>query len=133
LYAVCDECETIWLEPNTSTSRLVPDSVDAKCPFTGQELFGSSSRWASTEDIRGTKWESEAIVDLPLNLDDASDVQVSKADESGSDPSYVTGEDAASALDVPALTPPARDLQLEKPQPLSDDWAYGQDEPRPGC
>jgi hypothetical protein len=148
LFAICDECETIWLQPDTSSKRFHPDSRDPKCPITGRELFGEHSRWANTEDIRGTVWESEVIVELPSAAIDAGNRAELISEET--DPAASTraqlhptqdpkdagedlvdaGEDLASALDVPALTPPSVDHEAPT---ILEDWSYGQDEPRPGC
>lgn len=127
LYALCDECETIWLEPSTSSKRTTTHSENPQCPFTEQALYGPHSRWATTEDIRGTVWESETIVELPIAMEDVSEGAESEV-------LYVTNEDAASPLDVPTLTQPEPKSDGEPmKQPHTDDWAYGQDEPRPGC
>ena len=127
LYALCDECETIWLEPTTSSEPITLDAEDPKCPFTNQDLFGAHSRWATTEDIRSTAWESETIVELPMTLADGLEGAASEV-------LFVTNEDLASPLDVPTLSPPGQKLDDESlKQSYTDDSAYGQDEPRPGC
>jgi hypothetical protein len=126
LYALCDECETIWLQPNTQSQRLVPDSDNPRCPFSAEDLYGPHSRWATTEDIRGTPWETETIVELPMTLGDDPE------DKSPETP-FVTHEDFASPLDIPTLTQPELEHDSSSLQPYRDDWAYGQDEPRPGC
>lgn len=122
LYAMCDECEAIWLKPDILGPYQFPDTEDPVCPVSGEAIYGPGSRWATTEDVRETDWESEVVIDLPGDL----------PDQSGSE-SFVTSEDQASALDVPPLSS-AFDEPEKKPVDLhSDDWAYGQDEPRPGC
>jgi len=122
LYAMCDECEATWLKPDILGPSQFPDSEDPLCPVSGQALYGPGSRWATPEDVRGTDWESEVVIDLPVDL--ISD------GESGV---FVTGEDQASALDVPPLASPSEKSQSKPADLHSDDWAYGQDEPRPGC
>lgn len=126
LYALCDECETIWLEPNTQSQRFVPDAENPRCPFSGEELYGPLSRWATTEDIHGTPWEIESILELPMTVSDHTE------DKSTEVP-FVTNEDFASPLDIPTLAEPNVDHSKCDSQPYRDDWAYGQDEPRPGC
>ncbi len=129
LFAICDECEAIWLQPNTSSKYLTPDPEEPLCPFSQQPLYGPSSRWATTEDVLGTEWESQTIIDLPVSLIEGSNELLTTTDEAA----FVTDEDIASALDVPTLSPPARTVDNATAEPHSDDWAYGQDEPRPGC
>jgi hypothetical protein len=119
LYAMCDECEAIWLEPTTTAAHHFPDAEEPLCPLTGVPLYGSSSRWATTEDIRGTKWENEVIVDLPLDIGTDSE-------------GMVTGDDIAGALDVPPIDPALND-DSRNSQSRPEDLAYGKDEPRPGC
>lgn len=126
LYALCDECETIWLQPSTHSQRTVPDSENPQCPFSSESLYGPHSRWATTEDIRGTAWEAETIVELPMNLG------IETEDQSPETP-FVTNEDFASPLDMATRTEPESDQDLNSMQPHRDDLAYGQDEPRPGC
>ncbi len=122
LYAMCDECEAIWLEPSTSAKHQFPDPEDPLCPLTSIPLYGSSSRWATTEDIQGTDWENEVVVDLPSDVSPTFD-----------DPPFVTGEDLAGGLDVPPISESngnkSRTLSIES----REDLAYGKDEPRPGC
>lgn len=122
LYAMCDECEAIWLEPSTSAKHIFPDAEDPLCPLTNVPLYGSTSRWASVEDIKGTAWEFEVIVDVPSDVSPASD-----------DPPYVTGEDLAGALDVPPIAENAGNLPRSRTEGRPEDLAYGKDEPRPGC
>lgn len=122
LYAMCDECEAIWLKPDTLGPAEFPDSEDPLCPVSGQSLYGPNSRWATPEDVRETDWESEVVIDLPIDLVDSNDAGV-----------FVTGEDQASALDVPPLASPSERSNKKSADLHADDWAYGQDEPRPGC
>lgn len=120
LYAMCDECEAIWLQPTTASPHQFPDAEDPKCPLTGIALYGSSSRWATTEDIKGTDWEFEVVVDLPCDIGQSSDDRL------------VTGEDLAGGLDVPPIGQPERsEISAEEAKQI--DLAYGKDEPRPGC
>ncbi|MBX3423605.1 MAG: hypothetical protein KF752_18770 [Pirellulaceae bacterium] len=121
LYAMCDECEAIWLLPSTSTAHFFPDSEHPLCPISGEFLFGDNSRWASLADLRGSQWENEVIINLP------GDISIETV---GGE--FVTGEDQAGALDVPPV--PARTgVASPSAEPHSKDLAYGQDEPRPGC
>jgi hypothetical protein len=121
LFAMCDECEAIWLQPSTTSPHQFPDAEDPICPLTSIPLYGSNSRWATTEDIKGTDWENEVVVDLPCDIGQSSD-----------DPPLVTGEDLAGGLDVPPISQPVGNTSLSH-HTRQEDLAYGKDEPRPGC
>lgn len=121
LYAMCDECEAIWVQPTTTAPHQFPDAEDPTCPLTGIPLYGSGSRWATTEDIKGTDWENEVIVDLPCEIGQSTD-----------DLPLVTREDSAGGLDVPPISQPVG-KQVLSAESLLEDLAYGKDEPRPGC
>lgn len=118
---MCDECEAIWLQPTTTAPHQFPDCEDPACPLTGIPLYGSSSSWATTEDIKGTEWENEVVVDLPCEIGQGVD-----------DPPLVTGEDLAGGLDVPPIGLTIGNNSLS-PEARQEDLAYGKDEPRPGC
>ena len=123
LFALCDECEAIWLEPSTSSEHQFIDSQEPRCPLCHKPLYDEHCRWALPEDLLGTPWASESIINLP-NL----------PEQIGTEPTLVTDEDEAGGLDVPPLTQPLGDRAgNESSQSRADDWAYGQDEPRPGC
>lgn len=64
-YALCDECEAIWLEPDTSTIKQFPDAENPVCPICSAPIYGEHSRWALPQDIAGTHWEAQAIFDVP--------------------------------------------------------------------
>jgi hypothetical protein len=61
-YAMCDECEAIWLEPDTGAEKQFPDAENAKCPVCGEDLFGSAARWSLPTDIQGSSWEANSIL-----------------------------------------------------------------------
>ena len=68
---VCDECEAIWLEPDTSTPHIYPDAEDARCPVCEESLWYGKSRWAGQHDLTLLGWS--AAVDTKLNLTDSGD------------------------------------------------------------
>ncbi len=70
---VCDECEAIWLEPDTSTPHQYLDLEDAMCPICGEALWGLQSRWATADDVDVLGWESAVNRDLNLTEDDLGD------------------------------------------------------------
>jgi hypothetical protein len=127
LYALCDECEAIWIKPDLLGPVRFPDSEDPQCPISGQALYGPYSRWATPEDVKGTEWESEVVIDLPV------DITMEPGADQAATGVFVTNEDHASALDVPPLASPAETSPHQTSELHSEDWAYGQDEPRPGC
>lgn len=58
-FALCDECEAIWLKPDLQAERIFPDAENATCPICNADLFGSQARWATKQELHGTSW-SEA-------------------------------------------------------------------------
>ena len=62
---MCDECEALWLAPNTDSPRTFPDAADPKCPICQQDLYGPQAHWSLAEELRGTEWMSNAIFDVP--------------------------------------------------------------------
>lgn len=67
---LCDECEAIWLEPDTSTAHQYPDVEDAKCPICKEALFGPAGRWASADDIETLNWRYAVNPDLDMAGDE---------------------------------------------------------------
>ena len=133
LYAMCDECEAMWLEPTTDSPKQFPDAEHPKCPICAGPLYGDSSRWAEPQDLKDSPWQDAAIYDLP------------SADPTPED--FLTPDDYAGEWDGPPVSEPTDDqvpkvseADAEHPRPTVDDLpysepdiAYGDDEPRPGC
>ena len=67
---VCDECEAIWLEPDTSTDHVYPDAEHAECPVCSQPLWGRQSRWADYADIELLHWTFAVNPALDLSSDE---------------------------------------------------------------
>lgn len=63
LFALCDECEAIWMVPDPEAKLQFPDPENPTSPWSGQPLYGSHSRWATPQDIVGTVWESVAQIE----------------------------------------------------------------------
>lgn len=53
---ICDECEAIWLEPDTSTPHQYPSVDHPVSPVNGAPLWGETSRWATIEDVDALGW-----------------------------------------------------------------------------
>ncbi len=126
LYAMCDECEAIWTEPNTDTKKVYPKAVDPLCPICARPLFGPQAHWAQPEEVtREPNWSVAAIFELPSSLEQpiSSDLLVM--------------EDIATDLDAPA-TPEFDESEDDaidftaSDESLADS-SYGQDDPKPGC
>jgi hypothetical protein len=120
LFAMCDECESMWTVPDLQSPHHFPDAELPACPISGLPLYGVHSHWATAADLVGTAWESAVICE--------SD-QAASASSDGA--TLVTSEDIAGGLDVPPISQPLG----SQPAPHNpiDDLAYGKDEPRPGC
>ena len=48
---VCDECEAIWLEPDTTSEHQYPDPENAKCPVCGDHLWNGNNHWANRVEV----------------------------------------------------------------------------------
>ena len=126
LYAMCDECEAMWLRPNTDSKRIYPSGEEPSCPVCGRPLFGTQARWAEPEDIAGEPdWSLAAIFEMPNSLEQpqANDLLVV--------------DDIAADLDAPEAHRQSREHDTASSADLSGitsaDNSYGQDEPKPGC
>ena len=139
LFAMCDECEAIWLEPSTSAPAQFPDACEPLCPLCARPLYGPQAHWARSEEVLDLNWNEAAIFDLPSmeigpNLDNSSP----QSEEQG----LVTPEDTVDALDAPPAATAHREIRDTTSEPLHKrevvgydelDEAYGQDDPKPGC
>ncbi|WP_417731734.1 hypothetical protein [Rosistilla oblonga] len=67
---VCDECESIWLEPDVTTPHQYPDASDARCPKCTDPLWGPQSRWATREDLVQLGWQDRVDPELNGEPDD---------------------------------------------------------------
>tara|TARA_R110002049_G_scaffold27321_2_gene94333 strand:- start:602448 stop:602747 length:300 start_codon:yes stop_codon:yes gene_type:complete len=67
---VCDECEAIWLEPDTSTDHVYPSAEDAACPICALPLWGPQSRWATQADIEVLGWTHAVNPALDMSSDE---------------------------------------------------------------
>ncbi len=54
---VCDECEAIWVQPDTTSDHQYPNAVDARCPICNDPLWGKNSRWAVQADVDALSWQ----------------------------------------------------------------------------
>lgn len=66
-YILCDDCETMWLEPDPQSPHSFPDSESPACPVCGQPMFGPQARWATVEDLVQLGWHDQCIVE-PMHL-----------------------------------------------------------------
>ena len=133
-YAICDECEAMWLEPSTSSEARFPKARDPLCPICQAPLFGPQSRWALPDDLGRTEWAEQAIFDLPLDsIPGSAEVRLI---DSPQEEEFLTTDDIVDTLDAPPLpeaTEPSADSLSSESNTGTNDIAYGQDEPRPGC
>lgn len=67
-YAMCDECEALWLTPTTNAPHNFPDVSEPRCPVCQQPLYGEQADWAHGEELQGTQWLANCIFDVP-NMD----------------------------------------------------------------
>lgn len=119
LYAVCDECESIWLEPAIDAKRRYAATQEPTCPICNRAMYGPQSHWARSEDLRSfPEWQNAAIFDMPSNSLD------------GTVDDLLAVDDKADDLDAIHLGF-NEDTQCHDAGEV--DNSYGQDEPKPGC
>lgn len=138
LYAMCDECEAIFLEPSTSSPRRFPCSEAPDCPICSRPLYGPQAHWATSQELQHTDWNAAAIFEVSgeevANREPSNE---HSPDTSTTD--FITSEDIAGDLDAPPhFTPKSSPLPqsrptVDEPPSSENDIAYGQDEPKPGC
>lgn len=63
LYALCDECEAYWLEPDISREPRFPDPENQICPVTGGDMFGEQSSWATEAEVAGSEWQEKVTIE----------------------------------------------------------------------
>ncbi len=54
---VCDECEALWTEPDTTSEHQWRDAEDPRCPICNESLWSSNGRWALREDLERIGWQ----------------------------------------------------------------------------
>lgn len=129
-YVLCDDCETVWLEPDVKSEHVYPDVESAACPICRQPLYGAQSRWATEQDIIALGWRDQCVVE-PARLPNQKEEDL------------LEPEDIATDLDAPEppeihahelhghVASPAEELAEVTPQiDGSEDEAA---EPKPGC
>ncbi len=82
-YAMCDECEALWLAPDTDTPQTFPDACNPKCPICQQDLYGPQAHWSLADELRGSEWMSNAIFDVS-NLDSTTPESLASLDDDAS-------------------------------------------------
>lgn len=69
---VCDECEAIWLQPDTQGVHVYADPESPLCPLSGMGLYDSKvSRWANASDVAMLGWTDRIAHDLTFDPNDA--------------------------------------------------------------
>ncbi len=64
-FILCDECEALWLEPNTASEHSYVDPENPSCPICRGALW-STSRWALQDDIKTLGWSGAVDPDLDI-------------------------------------------------------------------
>lgn len=120
-YALCDECEATWTEPDTASQKTFPDAENPRCPICIADLFGPQAHWAHADELRGTRWSEYAIA-----IDIAPDQERHTLDG---------GKESMAAQPEPKIANPAADLDasLAEHGDRDEDHACGEDETKPGC
>lgn len=56
LVILCDECDALWLSPDTSTPPLFPDQPELPCPACEGNLMDPPAHWASLGELFQRGW-----------------------------------------------------------------------------
>lgn len=127
-YILCDDCETMWLEPDVNSPHSFPDSESPSCPVCGQPLFGSQARWASISELVEFGWQNQCIVEptqSALHPDDLLDPDDLAVDLDSPEPLPVHHHDLHGNHEAP------KDQLAEVIPQL--DRVDEKSEPKPGC
>lgn len=62
-YILCDDCETLWLQPDVSSAHAYPDVEAPACPVCRMPLYGAQARWASEKDLVELGWREQCVVE----------------------------------------------------------------------
>lgn len=125
-YILCDDCETLWLEPEQSSGQHLTQIESPACPVCRLPLYGPQSRWATEQDLLELGWREQCVIE-PVRA--------------AADDDLLEPEDIATDLDAPQ--PPVAhehdpDHDLSPAEQLADvtpqiDELDEASEPRPGC
>lgn len=64
LVGLCDECDAMWMVPDTATLPIFPSQPDVPCPFCGVGSGWEHWKNATWEQIQGTRWEKSVALRL---------------------------------------------------------------------
>lgn len=144
-YALCDECEALWLSPDTNADKQFPEAENPSCPICSQPLYGSQANWTRAEDLADTDWAEQSIFEMPTKFvtSDRDDVlasqsptQDAKSADIPAEPSSVDCASSPPEAPAPIEAPSSIDAPtaIDAPDPIDEqDESYGQDDPKPGC
>lgn len=126
-YALCDECEATWIEPDNSSQKTFPDAEHPQCPICAADLFGPQAHWSQADELRGSKWSEFAIaIEVPPDSE-------RHTLEPGKE--YLASTSAAQLAEssTESDTSPSQDVACDKDQARAQDEVNLGDEPKPGC
>lgn len=127
-YILCDDCETLWMEPDVQSKHVYPDSDSPCCPVCQQPLFGTQARWANEQDLWELGWHAHCTIEpirKPVHDDDLLDPEDIAIDLDAPEPPPVHHHDGHGDHESPAE-------QLAEVQPQLDRQDESA-EPKPGC
>ncbi len=118
-FAMCDECEALWLTPSTQSPRTFADSSEPKCPICQQDLYGEQSHWSVIEELKSTDWMENAIFEFPVDIESPNHELHSES---------IAWDDVGQTTDLNSA-----DLNAELRDLSGDDPRMNHDEPKPEC
>jgi hypothetical protein len=128
-YILCDDCETLWLDPARTSKHSFADTEAPACPICQLPLFGPQARWATEADLDALGWREQCKVE-------------SMHHPRGTSEDLLDPEDLAVDPDAPG-SPDASDIELIGYTAANFDHLTDvssqintpdeSSEPRPGC
>ena len=68
---LCDECESVWLDPGDEQRPVAPPMPDLPCPVCRNPLYGAETAWADAGQIDSFGWT--AAIDGEVDTPDPED------------------------------------------------------------
>ena len=55
---VCEECESVWLDPDLTQRPTSPPAPDTPCPVCRHPLYGDETAWATAQQVADLGWSA---------------------------------------------------------------------------
>lgn len=84
-HVLCDECDAIWLDRDTTAAPLFPQQPEIPCAACGQSLRNGASRWATLPELveltwHGNLFDTDSPASTPRANTDSTDDPLAEND-----------------------------------------------------